>query len=105
MIISAFITAVSQIILKKSANVKHKGIIFEYLNPLVLFSYVCYIGVLILNVFIYTKVDYRFGVIINSMSTVFVMLLSNLILKETITKKRIIGNFIIVCGILVFMLL
>lgn len=105
MIISAFITAVSQIILKKSANVKHKSIIFEYLNPLVLFSYVCYIGVLILNVFIYTKVDYRFGVIINSMSTVFVMLLSNLILKETITKKRIIGNFIIVCGILVFMLL
>ena len=101
---SAFITAFSQIILKKSADRKYKSVFFEYLNPYVLFSYVCYIGVLVLNVFIYTKIDYRFGVVINSMSTVFVMLLSHIILKEVITKKRIIGNAIIVCGILVFML-
>lgn len=58
---------------------------------------------LVLNVFIYTRVDYRFGVVINSMSTVFVMLLSHIILKESITRKRIVGNILIVCGILVFM--
>ena len=104
MILSAFITALSQIILKKSANREHRSIFFEYLNPYVVFSYVCYAGVLVLNVFIYTKVDYRFGVVINSMSNVFVMLLSHILLKESITKKRIIGNAIIVCGILVFML-
>lgn len=60
---------------------------FEYFNPYVLFSYTCCIGVLVLNVFIYTRVDYRFGVVINSMSTVFVMLLSHIILKESITRK------------------
>lgn len=103
MIISAFITAFSQIILKKSANRQHKSIFSEYINPYVLFSYACYFGVLVLNVFIYTKVDYRFGVVINSMSTVFVMLLSHIILQECVAKKRIIGNVIIVCGILVFM--
>ena len=101
---SALITAFSQIILKKSANRKHKSIIFEYLNPYVIFSYMCYVGVLILNVYIYTKIDYRFGVVINSMSTVFVMLLSRIILKEKITRKRVLGNAIIVCGILAFML-
>ena len=104
MIISALITAFSQIILKKSADKQYKSIFFEYLNPYVLFSYVCYIGVLVLNVFIYTKVDYRFGVVINSMSTVFVMLLSKMILKEPVTGKRVFGNVIIVFGILVFML-
>ena len=104
MAVSAFITAFSQIILKKSADKKHKSIIFEYLNPYVIFSYMCYVGVLILNVFIYTKVDYRFGVVINSMTTVFVMLLSRAVLKEKITPKRIIGNILIVCGILVFMI-
>lgn len=104
MLMSACITAFSQIILKKSADRKYKSVFFEYLNPYVIFSYVCYIGVLVLNVFIYTKVDYRFGVVINSMSTVFVMLLSHIILKEVITKRRIIGNVIIVCGILAFML-
>lgn len=104
MIISVLITAFSQVILKKSANRKYKSVIFEYLNPYVLFSYVCYIGVLVLNVFIYTKVDYRFGIVINSMSTVLVMILSHIILKECVTKKRMIGNVLIVCGILIFML-
>lgn len=104
MVLSAFVTAFSQIVLKKSANSKHKNIVFEYLNPYVLFSYACYFGVLVLNVFIYTKTDYRFGVVINSMSTVLVMLLSRMFLGETVTKKRIAGNIIIVCGILVFML-
>lgn len=104
MIISAFITAFSQVILKKSADITYKNIVFEYLNPYVLLSYFCYMGVLALNVLIYTKVDYRFGVVINSMSTVLVMLLSHIILRESVTKKRILGNIIIVCGILVFML-
>lgn len=104
MLLSAFITAFSQIVLKKSANKEHKNIFLEYLNPYVVFSYVCYIGVLILNVFIYTRVDYRFGVVINAMSTVFVMALSHIILGETVTGKRVVGNILIVCGILVFML-
>lgn len=104
MIMSALITAFSQVILKKSANKKYKSIVFEYLNPYVLFSYVCYVGVLVLNVFIYTKVDYRFGIVISSMSTILVMILSNIILKEAVTRKRIIRNVIIFCGILIFML-
>ena len=104
MILSALASAFSQIILKKSADRKYRNVVFEYLNPYVIFSYACYLGVLVLNVFIYTKVDYRFGVVINSMSAVFVMLLSHLILKESLTGNRIIGNAIIVCGILVFML-
>ncbi len=105
MLLSASITAISQVILKISANKKHKGLIFEYINPYVLLSYMCYFGVLVLNVFIYTKIDYRFGVVINSMASVLVMLFSKLILKETITKRRIAGNALIILGILIFSLL
>ena len=104
MFLSAGITAFSQIILKKSANKKHKGFIFEYMNPYVLFSYMCYFGVLVLNVLIYTKIDYRFGVVINSMSSVLVMILSRVLLHEVITKRRICGNVLVVIGILVFTL-
>ncbi len=104
MILSALITALSQIILKKSASKTYKSMIFKYVNPYVLFSYTCYVGVLVLNVFIYTKTDYRFGVVINSVSTVFVMLLSHFILNESLTQKRVAGNIIIICGILIFML-
>ena len=105
MLSSAAITAFSQIILKQSADKKHKGFRFEYINPYVLFSYVCYFGVLVLNVFIYTKVDYRFGVVINSMASVFIMLFSKLMLKETITRRRIWGNVLIILGIVIFSLL
>ena len=104
MILSAGITAFSQIVLKISANKKYKGFIFEYINPYVLFSYICYFGVLVLNVFIYTKIDYRFGVVINSMSSVLVMILSRAFLREVITKRRVFGNIIVVIGILVFTL-
>ena len=81
-----------------------KGFIFEYINPYVSFSYLCYFGVLVLNVFIYTKIDYRFGVVINSLSSLFVMILSRVLLREVITKRRIYGNIIVVIGILVFTL-
>ena len=104
MVLSAGITAFSQIILKKSANKKHRGLIYEYVNPYVLISYMCYFGVLALNVFIYTKIDYRFGVVINSMSSVLVMILSRAFLGEIITKRRIYGNILVVIGILVFTL-
>lgn len=105
MLLSAAITAFSQVILKISANKKHNGLIFEYINPYVIFSYMCYFGVLVLNVFIYTKIDYRFGVVINSMASVLVVVFSKLILKETITKSRIAGNVLIILGIFIFSLL
>lgn len=104
MLISAFITAISQILLKISANKKYKNIIFEYLNPNVIISYIGYVLVLVLNVIIYTKIDYRFGVVINSLSTVLIMILSKLILKETMTKKKIIGNSLIILGVACFSL-
>lgn len=104
MLASAIITALSQIMLKVSANKKYKHIIFEYLNPNVVISYIGYILVLVINVIIYTEIDYRFGVVINSLSTVLIMLLSKLILKETITKKKIIGNVLIIFGIACFSL-
>lgn len=104
MLVSALITATSQILLKISANKKYKHIIFEYLNPNVIISYVGYVLVLVINVVIYTRIDYRFGVVINSLSTVLIMVMSKLILKETMTKKKIIGNSLIILGIACFTL-
>lgn len=104
MLLSASVTAISQILLKLSANKKHKHIIFEYLNPNVIISYVGYVLVLLINVIIYTRIDYRFGVVINSLSTVLILLLSKIILKETMTKRKIIGNCLIILGVACFSL-
>ena len=102
--VSALITAVSQILLKLSANREHRGVVFEYLNPCVILAYLLYGGVLALNVWIYTRVDYRYGVVIQALALVAVMLLSRVILKEPVTKRHVVGNALIICGVILFTL-
>jgi len=103
-LLSAIITASSQILLKVSANKKHRNIFTEYINLNVLISYIGYILVLFINVIIYTQIDYRYGVVINSLATIMIMILSRLILRERITKRRVIGNVLILIGIACFTL-
>lgn len=67
-------------------------------------AYALYFGILILNIFIYTKIEYRFGIVLNSLAIVFVVLCSAIILKEKITANRMVGNLLIIIGITVFSL-
>ena len=97
-----FFSAVSQILLKQSANIKYENRIREYLNFRVILSYAMLI--LLLNTWCYTKVDMRYGPVIDTAAYVFVLLLSHFILKEEITKGKIIGNLIIIAGIIIYTL-
>ena len=90
-----FFSAVSQILLKQSANIKYESRIREYLNFRVML-------ILLLNTWCYTKVDMRYGPVIDTAAYVFVLLLSHFILKEKITRGKIIGNLIIIAGILIY---
>jgi drug/metabolite transporter (DMT)-like permease len=46
----------------------------------------------------------RYGPVIDTAAYVFVLLLSHFILKEKITKGKIMGNLIIIAGILIYTL-
>ena len=63
-----------------------------------------YMLILLLNTWCYTKVDMRYGPVIDTAAYVFVLLLSHFILKEKITKGKIMGNLIIIAGILIYTL-
>ena len=101
-LISSFIVAISQFILKISANKKHKNIILEYLNFRVIFGYGLFMVSLLLNVIAYQGIPYKLGPVIASTSYIFIMILSSLILKEKITKRKILGNALILIGIIIF---
>ena len=60
--------------------------------------------ILLLNTWCYTKVEMRYGSVIDTAAYVFVLILSRLILKEKITKGKILGNLIIITGILIYTL-
>ncbi len=44
----------------------------------------------------------KYGAVIDSFAYVFVLLMSWLILKEKITKGKLIGNMIIIAGIIIY---
>lgn len=104
MFAATFFSASSQILLKQSANAEHKSGIYEYLNWRVILAYGIFVGVLLLNTYAYTKVPYKYGSIIDTFTYVFVLLLSRVLLKEKISKGKLMGNLLIIAGILVYSL-
>lgn len=101
MIAAALMAAISQILLKKSAQKEHKGIIQEYVNGYVITGYALLMVSLLMNMWAYQGVEYRFGPVLNASSYVFVLVLGRLFLKEKITKKKLCGNILIVLGIII----
>ena len=104
MFAATFFSAMSQILLKKSANKEHKSWIYEYLNWRVILAYFIFFSVLLVNTYAYTQVDMKYGAVIDAFTYVFVMILSWLILREKFTKWKLIGNLIIVVGVIIYTL-
>lgn len=104
LVASVFISSVSQILLKKGAMKEHKTILEEYLNLFVISGYGLLVISTILTVMAFTGMEYKNGPVTESLGYLFVMLLSSLFLKEKITKKKLLGNMIIITGVLVFYL-
>ena len=92
MLAGTFFSAISQVLLKQSANMEYKNPLREYLNWRVILAYGIFFGVL------------KFGPVIDTAAYVFVLLFSWRILKEKISRGKIIGNLIIILGILVYTL-
>jgi len=101
-ILSVILSSLSQILLKKSSGEKKKHWIFEYINPKVLIAYGTIFVCMFLMIFAFTGMYYRYGAVIESLAYLLIMVFSRIFLKEKITKRRVIGNLIIVIGVLIF---
>lgn len=99
---SVIIASFSQILLKKSAQKKHASIIREYLNLNVIIGYGMMVVTTLLTIMAYKGLDYKNGPIIESLGYILVMILSLIFFGEKITKKKLMGNVLILLGIIVF---
>jgi len=102
LIASVFIASCSQILLKKSAEIKYESFIKEYLNWRVIVGYGMMFVSTILTILAFKGLDYKNGPILESIGYIFMMVLSRYFLKEKITKNKIVGNVLILLGIVVF---
>lgn len=102
MLVCTVFSAVSQILLKQSANQEHESALKEYLNWRVITAYMIFGSVLLVNTYAYTQVDMKYGAVLDTFTYVFVLILSWLVLKEKITRGKLIGNLLIVAGVLIY---
>ena len=103
-LVSVFISSVSQILLKKSADKTYDSKIKEYLNPLVIAAYGMFFCSMLITMYCYRFVDVSAGPILESAGYVFVAVLGYIFLREKFTKKKVIGMLVLLCGIALFAL-
>lgn len=101
-LVSVFISSCSQIALKKSANDRHGSFIKEILNPVVMGAYVCFLGASLLTTMAYRGVPLSLGPVLEATSYIYIVILSRIFLNEKITRKKIMGNVLIIVGILIY---
>lgn len=103
MLTSVIVSAFSQIILKKSAKKQHSSALREYLNPYVISGYGMMVLATIFTILAYKfGLEYKSGPVIESLGYVLIMFLSLAFFGERITKKKLIGNALVILGIVIF---
>lgn len=101
-ICGAFISAISQVILKKSTQKKHDNFLKEYMNPLVMLAYLLFLGTTFLSVIAYKIVPLSFGPILESTGYIYITVFGVKFFGEKINGQKIIGMVLIIVGIIIY---
>lgn len=99
---SVFISSVSQILLKSSANQKYENVLKEYFNVKVILAYGIFFASTLMTIIAYRYVPLSMGAILEASGYIFVSVLSYFFLKEKISTRKLLGLGIILVGIFVF---
>ena len=103
--LGSLIASLSQVLLKKSAGKTYSSVLKEYFNPYVIIGYGMMVGATLCGLIAYKNgVEYKNGVIMESVGFVMVMIFSRIFFKEALTFKKILGNVLILIGMVVFYL-
>lgn len=101
-IISVLISSVAQVMLKAEADKKHESRLKEYLNPMVITAYGIFFLSTFLTMYALKYVPLTYSPIIEPLSYIFVPVIGILVLKEKISKRRVLGIAIMFVGIVIF---
>ena len=97
-----FISAVSQVMLKKAAQKTYPSPIREYLNPTVISAYAIFFLASLCSIYAYKVVPLSMGPILEATSYIYVTFFGVTIFKEKITKRKLIALALIIGGIVVY---
>ena len=91
LLLSVFISSVSQIILKKAANKTYDSPLKEYLNPMVIGAYGLFFCSVILTMLALRNLPLSMSPILESTGYIFVSVMGYFFLKERFSKRKLMG--------------
>lgn len=97
-----FVSSISQILLKRSADIKYENRIREYLNLRVIVAYGLFFSASLITVIAYRGIPLSMGPVLESAGYVFVAILGRIFLHEKISRRKLLGLALILVGIMVF---
>ena len=103
-LVGVFVSSVSQVLLKKSANREHDTAIREYLNPLVISAYALFVGSTMLTVFAYKGIPLSMGPVLDATAYVWVTLFGVTIFRERLSVQKLLALALVVGGIVIYAL-
>ena len=102
--LSVFISALSQVLLKKSALRTYDSFIKEYLNIFVIPAYAIYFVAVFLDLLALKKVPVSFVPVAEASSYIFVLVFGKVFFGERFSKRKILAMMLILLGIAVFVM-
>ena len=100
-----FISAVSQVMLKKAAMKQYDSPIQEYLNPLVIGAYTIFVLATLCSILAYRVIPLSLGPVLESTSYIYVTIFGVTIFHEKLNSGKTAALILIIAGILIFSLL
>ncbi|MEE0956123.1 MAG: multidrug ABC transporter [Eubacterium sp.] len=97
-----FISAVSQVILKKAAMKHYDSVIKEYMNVRVIGAYMIFVLATFLSIFAYKVVPLSLGPILEATSYIYITVFGAKIFGEKINSRKIVALVLIIGGIVVY---
>ena len=101
-IISVLISSIAQVMLKAEANKPHESRLKEYLNPMVIGAYGIFFLSTFLTMYALKYVPLTYSPLIAPLSYIFVPVIGVLVLKEKLSRRRVLGIVIMLAGIVIF---
>ena len=102
LLLSVFISSVSQIILKKAADKTYESPLKEYMNPMVIGAYGLFFCSVILTMLALKHVPLSMSPILESTGYIFVSVMGYIFLKERFSRRKLMGFALILAGIVIF---
>ncbi|MBP5157228.1 MAG: EamA family transporter [Treponema sp.] len=100
-VLAVLLSAVAQLLMKKSAARPHKSIIFEYLNPIVLSGYVLFFCATVINLYALSHVKLAVAsALTESLSFICAIITGRVFFRERLTRRKIIGSAVILVGVI-----